>query len=197
MLQAWLTYFGAMSSILLCRSFQTLPVWMVILQYFQRCSVGFKSGLELGHSETFTECSRSHSFVILALFLGLLSYWKIILPRSRVLWSRLSSRMPLYIAAFIFPSTLASLTGLAAEKHPHCHASLYGCISQMMSGAWFSPDIRLGIQTKEFNLCLIRPGYLGELSCSGFHLAIMPYRLDWWRAAEIFVERGEASKRPE
>ncbi|XP_051570030.1 monocyte to macrophage differentiation factor 2-like isoform X2 [Myxocyprinus asiaticus] len=93
-----------------------------IFRSLQRCSIGFKSGLWLGHSRTFTELSRSHSFVILAVCLGSLSCWKMNLHpslRSRALWSRFSSRMSLYIAAFIFPSILTSLPVPAAEKHPH------------------------------------------------------------------------------
>ena len=39
--------------------------------------------------------------------------------RFRVLQSRFSSRMSLYIATFIFPSILTSLTVPVAEKHPH------------------------------------------------------------------------------
>ena len=39
----------------------------------QRCSIGFKSGLWLGHSRTFRDLSRSHSGVVLAVCLGLLS----------------------------------------------------------------------------------------------------------------------------
>ncbi len=51
---------------------------------FYSCSVGFKSGLWLGQSRTFTELSRSHSFVILAVCLGLLSCWKVnLLPSLR------------------------------------------------------------------------------------------------------------------
>ena len=30
-------------------------------------------------------------------------------------------------------------------------------IGQVMSGAWFHPEMTLGIQAKEFNLCFIRP----------------------------------------
>ena len=36
-------------------------------------------------------------------------------------------------------------------------------IGQVMSGAWFPPDVMLGIQAKEFKLYLIRPENL--LSC--------------------------------
>ena len=87
-----------------------------------RCSMGFKSGLWLGHSGTFTELSWSHSFDILAVCWGSLSCWKMnyrFSLRPRALWGRFSSRMSLYIAAFIFPSMLTSLPVPAAEKHPH------------------------------------------------------------------------------
>ncbi len=48
------------------------------------CSIGFKSRLWLHHSRTFTELSRSHSFVILAVCLGLFSCWKVnFLPSLR------------------------------------------------------------------------------------------------------------------
>ena len=47
-----------------------------IFRSLQRCSIGFKSGLWLGHSRTFTELSWSHSFDILAVCLGSLSCWK-------------------------------------------------------------------------------------------------------------------------
>ncbi|XP_051951468.1 dihydroxyacetone phosphate acyltransferase isoform X2 [Xyrauchen texanus] len=90
--------------------------------HFQISPEMFKSGLWLGHSRTFTELSCSHSFVILTVCLGSLSCWKMNLCpslRSRALWSRFSSKMSLYIAAFIFPSILTSLPVPAAEKHPH------------------------------------------------------------------------------
>jgi len=47
-----------------------------IFRSLQRCSIGFKSGLWLGHSRTFTELAHSHSFVIFAVCLGSLSDWK-------------------------------------------------------------------------------------------------------------------------
>jgi len=70
---------------------------------------------------------------------------------------------------------------------------------QVMSGAWFPPDMTLCIQAKEFNLCFIRPENFvshglrvlqvpfGLLLRSGFRLATLPYRPDWWSAAEIVV----------
>ena len=84
------------------------------------CSISFKSGLWLGNSRSFAELSCSHSFVFLALCLESLSCWAMNLYpslRSRALWSRFSSRMSLYIAAFIFPSILTSLQVPATEKH--------------------------------------------------------------------------------
>ncbi len=84
--------------------------WTAIFRSLQRCSIGFKSGLWLGHSRTVTELLWSHSFVILAVCLGSLSW---------ALWRRFSSRIFLYLAAFIFPSIATSRPVPAAEKHPH------------------------------------------------------------------------------
>ncbi len=81
-----------------------------------------KSGLWLGHLRTVTELLWSHSFVILAVCLGSLSCWKVNLRpslRSWALWRRFSSRISLYLAAFIFPSIATSRPVPAAEKHPH------------------------------------------------------------------------------
>ena len=80
-------------------------------------------------------------------------------------------------------------------------------IGQVMSGAWFPPDMTLGIQAKEFNLCFIRPenfvshglrvlqvpfgnsrrAVMCLLLRSGFRLATLPYRPAWWSAAEMVV----------
>ena len=80
-------------------------------------------------------------------------------------------------------------------------------IGLVMSGAWFPPNMTPGIHAKEFNLCLIRPENFvshglrvlqvhlpnsSGLLCafllrSGFHLATLPYRPDWWIAAEMVV----------
>ncbi len=96
--------------------------WTAIFRSLQRCSIGFKSGLWLGHSRTVTELLWSHSFVILAVCLGSLSCWKVNLRpslRSWALWRRFSSRISLYLAAFIFPSIATGRPVPAAEKHPH------------------------------------------------------------------------------
>lgn len=124
MLQAWHICIWGVSPILLCRFSQALSGWIgsVAAQLFslQRCLIGFKFGLLLGHSWTFRHLSRSHSCVSLAVCLGSLSCWKVNLHPSRrswALWSRCSSRISLYFAPFIFPSILTSLPVPAAEKH--------------------------------------------------------------------------------
>ncbi len=128
MQQVFHTWIWGSSAIPPCRSSPVLSGWMVnvggqpFLGSLQRCSIGFKSGLWLGHSRTVTELLWSHSFVILAVCLGSLSCWKVNLRpslRSWALWRRFSSRISLYLAAFIFPSIATSRPVPAAEKHPH------------------------------------------------------------------------------
>ncbi len=140
--------------------------WTAIFRSLQRCSIGFKSGLWLGHSRTVTELLWSHSFVILAVCLGSLSCWKVNLwpsLRSWALWRRFSSRISLYLATFIFPSIATSRPVPAAEKHPHSMMLPPPCftvgtvLGQVMSSAWFSPHIPLRIKAKKFYLGLIRP----------------------------------------
>ena len=120
-LQAWHTCSWGVSHILLCRSSQDCPC-TAIFRSFQRCSTGFKSGLWLGHARTFWDLSWSQSCVVLAVWLGSLSCWKVNLHpslRSWALWSRFPSRNSLYFAPFIFPSILTSLPVPAPEKQPH------------------------------------------------------------------------------
>ncbi len=128
MQQVFHTWIWGSSAIPPCRSSPVLSGWMVnvggqpFFRSLQRCSIGFKSGLWLGHSRTVMELLWSHSFVILAVCLGSLSCWKVNLRpslRSWALWRRFSSRISLYLAAFIFPSIATSRPVPAAEKHPH------------------------------------------------------------------------------
>ena len=62
---------------------------------------------------------------------------------------------------------------------------------QVMSSAWFPPDLALGSQAKEFNLGFIRPENLVSVMClllrSGFRLATLPIRPEWLSAAEMVV----------
>ncbi len=83
--------FGMVSPIHLWKTAQAPSGWMVsisasVFRSLQSCSVGLKSGLCLGHSRTFTELSHSHSFVILAVCLELLSCWKVNLLHSLRFW---------------------------------------------------------------------------------------------------------------
>lgn len=68
--QACHTYLWAVSPIFLCSASQAQPFSHLSF------SIGFKSGLRLGHTRTITELSHSHSFVILTAYLGSLSCWK-------------------------------------------------------------------------------------------------------------------------
>ena len=65
---------------LLCRSPQAVSGWMGSIAgqlSLQRCLIGFKSGLWLGHSRTFRDLSWSHSCVVLAMCLQSLTCWKV------------------------------------------------------------------------------------------------------------------------
>jgi hypothetical protein len=42
------------------------------------------------------------------------------------------------------------------------------CIAQVTSSAWFSPDVMLGIQAKEFNIGFVRPEKLVSHGLSPF-----------------------------
>ncbi len=102
MLQAWPTYFWAVSPILLCRTSQAPSGWMgsFSAQPFSGLSRDVQSGSSLGsgwaiqgHSQSL---SCTHSFATLAVCLGSLSCWKLNLHpslRSRALWSTFSSRI--------------------------------------------------------------------------------------------------------
>ncbi len=151
--------------------------WTAIFRSLQRCSIGFKSGLWLGHSRTVTELLWSHSFVILAVCLGSLSCWKVNLRpslRSWALWRRFSSRISLYLAASHLSLDCNQSSCPCSWKNTptawccHHHASLLDCIGQVMSSAWFSPHIPLRIKAKKFYLGLIRPE---DLICH--HLGVL------------------------
>ncbi len=171
--------------------------WTAIFRSVQRCSIGFKSGLWLGHSRTVTELLWSHSFVILAVCLGSLSCWKVNLRpslRSWALWRRFSSRISLYLAAFIFPSIATSRPVPAAEKHPHSMMLAPPCftVGTVLDRWWAVPGFlhtyRLEFKAKKFYLGLIRPEnlichHLGVLQMffsklhAGFHVSCTEERL--------------------
>uniref|UniRef100_A0A7N8X1S9 Potassium channel, subfamily K, member 10a n=1 Tax=Mastacembelus armatus TaxID=205130 RepID=A0A7N8X1S9_9TELE len=92
-------------------------------------------------------------------------------------WLRVfSSRISLYLAAFIFPSIATSRPVPAAETPPPQHDApttmfhCRDCIGQVMSSAWFSPHIPLRINAKKFNLGLIRPENLISHSLGVLHV---------------------------
>lgn len=64
----------------------------------------------------------NHSCVALALCLGSLYCWHMnFLPSFSFFlegWSRFSCDLPLYVASYLLPSTLASSSGFEYEKHP-------------------------------------------------------------------------------
>ena len=112
----------------------------VVFRSLQRCSIGFKSGLWLGHSRTFSrtfrDLSQSHSCIVIVIVcLGSLSCWKVNLHhslRSWAHWSRFSSAISLYCSV-----------NLSLEPYLSpipCRLKKTFCI-----------------QAKEFNLGFIRP----------------------------------------
>jgi hypothetical protein len=74
-------------------------------------------------------------------------------------------------------------------------------IGKVMSGAWFPSDVTVGIQAKSSILVssdqrILFRCLLGKLQAdchvpfllrSGFCLATLPSRPDWWRAVEMVV----------
>ncbi len=171
--------------------------WTAIFRSLQRCSIGFKSGLWLGHSKTVTELLWSHSFVILAVCLGSLSCWKVNLRpslRSWALWRRFSSRISLYLAPIHLSLDCNQSSCPCSWKTPPQHDAAttmlhcWDCIGQVMSSAWFSPHIPLRIKAKKFYLGLVRPEnlichHLGVLQVffrklhAGFHVSCTEERL--------------------
>ena len=57
MLQAWHTYFSSLQDLSSSIRWDGNSRCTVIFRSLQRCSIGFKTGLWLGHSGTFTELS--------------------------------------------------------------------------------------------------------------------------------------------
>ncbi len=77
----------------------------------------------------------------LAVCLGSLSCWKVNLRpslRSWALWRRFSSRISLYLAAFIFPSIATSRPVPAAEKHPHSMMLPPPCFTGTVLDRWWA-----------------------------------------------------------
>ncbi len=128
MQQVFHTWIWGSSAIPPCRSSPVLSGWMVnvggqpFLGLSRDAQLGLSQGSGWAIQEQSRSCCEATLFVILAVCLGSLSCWKVNLRpslRSWALWRRFSSRISLYLAAFIFPSIATSRPVPAAEKHPH------------------------------------------------------------------------------
>ncbi len=86
-----------------------------------RCSIGFRSGLWLGHSKTLIFFWWSHAFVDLDVCFGSLSCWKVnflfIFSFLTDAW-RFCAKIAWYLELFIIPSTLTKAPVPAEEKQP-------------------------------------------------------------------------------
>jgi hypothetical protein len=103
-----------------------------ILKSFQRCSIGFKSGLCLGHSWTFRHLSPIHSCVVLAVCLRSLSCWKVNLRHSLSSWALALEQVFIKDLSDLCSthfSLLISLPIPAAEKHPKSMMLLPPCFT--------------------------------------------------------------------
>ncbi len=136
--------------------------------------------------------------------LGSSSCWKVNLRpslRSWALWRRFSSRISLYLAAFIFPSIATSRPVPAAEKHPHSMMLPPPCftVGTVLDRWWAVPGFlhtyRLELRPKSYILVSsdqrILQVFFSKLH-AGFHVSCTEERLpsghsaikpDWWRAA--------------
>lgn len=65
-------------------------------------------------------------------------------------------------------------------------------IVHVMNSVWFLPDMALHVQVKKFSCLLANSKYalMCLLLSSGFSLAALPYRPDWWSAAQMVVLTG-------
>ena len=99
--------------------------WRVLLHSYFQISPEMLGWIQVralaGHSRTFRDLSWSHSYVVLAVCLGLLSCWKVKLCpslRSWALCSRFSSRISLYFAPFIFARSWLVSQSLPLKNFP-------------------------------------------------------------------------------
>ncbi len=134
--------------------------------------------------------------------------------RSWALW-RVSSRIYLYLAAFIFPSIATSRPVPAAEKHPHSMMLPPPCftvgtvLDRWWASAWFflhtyrlelrpkssilvSSDQRIYLSTiLESFRCFLANSMQGfHVSCTEERLSVGPLchkAPDWWRAAVMLT----------
>ena len=109
----------------------------------QKCSIGFMSGVWLGHSRTFRALSRSHSCVALAVCLGLLSCWKgNICSQSEVpssLEQVFIKDLSYLCSVHLFLDPDYSPSPYRWKTSPHHDAAT--TMLHRMDGARFSPDV--------------------------------------------------------
>ncbi len=128
MQQVFHTWIWGSSAIPPCRSSPVLSGWMVNVggQPFLGLSRDAQLGLSQGSGWAIQEQSRVVVKPLLRYFSCVLRV--IVLLEGKpsaqsevlsTLWRRFSSRISLYLAAFIFPSIATSRPVPAAEKHPH------------------------------------------------------------------------------
>lgn len=79
------------------------------LQVSPQILMGVKSGLWLGHSVTFRDLPWTQCSVVVAVWLGSVSCWKVCVH---------SGEGFLYLTSFIHPSIVPSFSVPASEKHP-------------------------------------------------------------------------------
>ena len=121
-------------------------LWTAIFKSCHRFSIGFRSGLWLGHFKTLTCFDLNHSIVALAVCLGSLSCWKMNLSlKSFADWIRFSSRFTLYSIWFhpSFPQFWPVSLSLLKRSIPtawcyHHHVSLLGWWAQGDGQCWVS-----------------------------------------------------------
>ena len=123
--------------------------------------------------------------------------------RSWALWSRFSLRMSLYFPPFTLSSNLTSLPVPGAWKHLHSMmlpAPIF-TIGRMPGflQTWrleFRPKSSILVSSDQKILFLMAWEYFQgklQVGChvpftgSGFCLATLPYRPDWWSSAEMVV----------
>ncbi len=194
MQQVFHTWIWGSSAIPPCRSSPVLSGWMVniggqpFLWSLQRCSIGFKSGLWLGHSRTVTELLWSHYFVILAVCLGSLSCWKVNLRpslRSWALWRRFRPGYPCTWPHSSFPRLQQSSCPCSWKTPPQHDAATtmlhcWDCIGQVMSSAWFLHTYRFELRQKSSILVSsdqrILQVFFSKLH-AGFHVSCTEERL--------------------
>src|SRR5258705_7460459 len=96
--------------------------WSLVLRYFQRCSMGFRSGDWAGHFRGMMLLSENHWSAFLEVCFGSLSCWKYhsssAISKLSKLSSTPSSTISQYCSASILPCTSTSFPTLFQPIHP-------------------------------------------------------------------------------